>query len=150
MFTAMRRIDRQVSTEETIRILEKCEYGVLSTVNQEGYSYGVPLSYIYKDGSIYFHSANDGYKLKNIAGNGKVSFCVVGQKQSMPEKFTTSYESVIVFWSSDCGAGPGKTGSAAGSAKQIRTRLSGTGKRIYPKKSRPDNGNKNYGGTYDR
>ncbi|CVK20996.1 pyridoxamine 5'-phosphate oxidase family protein [Sporomusa sphaeroides] len=97
MFTAMRRIDRQVSTEETIRILEKCEYGVLSTVNQEGYSYGVPLSYIYKDGSIYFHSANDGYKLKNIAGNGKVSFCVVGQKQSMPEKFTTSYESVIVF-----------------------------------------------------
>ncbi len=97
MFTTMRRIDRQVSTEESIRILEKCEYGVLSTVNQEGYSYGVPLSYVYKEGSIYFHCAKEGYKLSNIATNNKVSFCVVGNKKSLPEKFTTSYESVIVF-----------------------------------------------------
>lgn len=97
MFVAMRRIDRQVSTEASVRILEKCEYGILSTINQEGYSYGVPLSYVYKDGSIYFHSANEGCKLSNITINDKVSFCVVGDKKSLPEKFTTSYESVIVF-----------------------------------------------------
>lgn len=97
MFRAMRRIDRQASTEKTIEILEKCEYGVLSTVNPAGYSYGVPLSYFYKDGSIYFHCANTGYKLDNIDANNKVSFCVVGQKKSLPEKFTTSYESVVVF-----------------------------------------------------
>ncbi|SMC78805.1 pyridoxamine 5'-phosphate oxidase family protein [Sporomusa malonica] len=97
MFKAMRRIDRQVSTDATIEILEKCEYGVLSVVNQESYPYGVPLSYVYKDGSIYFHCAEEGYKLDSIAANSNVSFCVVGRKQSVPEKFTTCYESVIVF-----------------------------------------------------
>ena len=97
MFRTMRRLDRQISTDETIKILEKCEYGVLSVVSQESYPYGVPLSYVYKNGSIYFHSADEGYKLDNVAANSKVSFCVVGTKQSLPEKFTTSYESVVVF-----------------------------------------------------
>ncbi|MDF2569190.1 MAG: hypothetical protein K0R55_794 [Sporomusa sp.] len=97
MFKTMRRIDRQVTNDETIKILEKCEYGVLSMVNQDNYPYGVPISYVYKDGCIYFHSAVEGYKLDNIAANSKVSFCVVGRKKSLPEKFTTSYESVIAF-----------------------------------------------------
>ena len=97
MFKAMRRLDRQVSTDEAVKILEKCEYGVLSVVNQENLPYGVPLSYVYQDGNIYFHSASEGYKLDSIAGNNNVSFCVVGRKQSIPEKFTTNYESVIVF-----------------------------------------------------
>ncbi|HWR43977.1 pyridoxamine 5'-phosphate oxidase family protein [Sporomusa sp.] len=97
MFKHMRRLDRQATAEDTVKILEKCEYGVLSTVNQDSYPYGVPLSYVYKDGSIYFHSAGEGYKLDNIAINSKVSFCVVGDKKSLPEKFTTNYESVIIF-----------------------------------------------------
>lgn len=97
MFKTMRRQDRQVSGAEVAVILEKCEYGVLSTVNQNGYAYGVPVSYVYKDDSIYFHCANEGVKLDNIKMNNKVSFCVVGDKQSIPEKFTTAYESVIVF-----------------------------------------------------
>ncbi|MDF2873829.1 MAG: putative flavin-nucleotide-binding protein [Sporomusa sp.] len=97
MFKQMRRCDRQAGVEDTVAILEKCEYGVLSTVNPDSVPYGVPLSYIYKDGSIYFHSAGEGHKLDNITANSKVSFCVVGDKKSLPEKFTTNYESVIVF-----------------------------------------------------
>ncbi len=97
MFKSMRRQDRQVSGAEVAVILEKCEYGILSTVNQNGYAYGVPLSYVYKDGNIYFHCANEGVKLENIEMNNKISFCVVGNKQTIPEKFTTHYESVIAF-----------------------------------------------------
>lgn len=97
MFASMRRSDRQISAGDAIGILEKCEYGVLSTVSQENFPYGVPLSYVYADGNVYFHCANEGYKLDNIAVTSKVSFCVVGHKQTLPEKFTTSYESVIVF-----------------------------------------------------
>ena len=97
MFKNMRRNDRQSSEECAVAILEKCEYGVLSTVSQDGYPYGVPLSYVYKDASIYFHSAAVGHKLDNIAVNSNVSFCVIGEKHSLPEKFTTSYESVVVF-----------------------------------------------------
>lgn len=97
MFRKMRRNDRQSTEEYAITILRNCEYGVLSTVNQEGYPYGVPLSYVYKDSNIYFHSALTGHKLDNITNNPKVSFCVVGNKKSLPEKFTTSYESVVIF-----------------------------------------------------
>jgi len=97
MFKQMRRNDRQCTREYAITILETCEYGVLATVNRDEYPYGVPLSYVFKDSHIYFHSATTGHKLENIASNSKVSFCVVGDKKTLPEKFTTSYESVIVF-----------------------------------------------------
>ncbi len=46
---------------------------------------------------IYFHCAPEGHKLENLSGNNKVSFCVVGKTQVLPDKFATNYESVIVF-----------------------------------------------------
>lgn len=108
MFRTMRRIDRQVTAEESAHILQKGQYGVLSTVNQDGYPYGVPISYVYIDGSIYFHSAGKGYKLDNIAYNNKVTFSVVGQKKTLPAIFSTSYESVIVFGTASQVAGEEK------------------------------------------
>lgn len=97
MFKKMRREDRQSTEEQAVSLLQNCEYGVLSTVSREGYPYGVPLSYIYKDSALYFHSALTGHKLDNIANNAKVSFCVVGNTKTLPEKFSTSYESVVAY-----------------------------------------------------
>jgi nitroimidazol reductase NimA-like FMN-containing flavoprotein (pyridoxamine 5'-phosphate oxidase superfamily) len=48
-------------------ILNKGEYGVLSTVSAEGQPYGTPLNYCLIDDSIYFHCATEGHKLKNLA-----------------------------------------------------------------------------------
>lgn len=97
MFREIRRSDRKIETIEAIEILKKCKYGILSTVSDDGYAYGVPLSYVYMDNNIYFHCAIEGHKLDNIKKNNKVSFCVVGDVETIPEKFTTKYESVIVF-----------------------------------------------------
>ncbi|MDU1566241.1 MAG: pyridoxamine 5'-phosphate oxidase family protein [Clostridium sp.] len=47
MFKEIRRKDRKIEISEAIDMLEICEYGVLSTVNENGYPYGVPLSYVY-------------------------------------------------------------------------------------------------------
>ncbi len=93
----MRRKDRLADQEQTWRVLEQGEYGVLSTVSPEGQPYGVPLSYCLLDGALYFHCALAGHKLDNLAANHRVSFCVVGRTQLMPEKFATLYESVVVF-----------------------------------------------------
>ena len=57
----------------------------------------MPVNYVYTNGSIYFHCAVEGHKLDNIKNNDKVSFCVVGPTQILPDKFSTKYESVIVF-----------------------------------------------------
>ena len=48
------------------------------------------------DNGIYFHCALEGHKLEILANNGRVSFCVVGKTEVLPDKFATRYESVIV------------------------------------------------------
>ena len=93
----MRRKDRQLEENEIKVILEKNQYGVLSTIGADGYPYGVPLTYIYEGENIYFHCAVEGHKLENIAFNSKVSFCVVCDTEILPEQFSTRYQSVIVF-----------------------------------------------------
>ena len=97
MFREMRRKDRQIGTEAALEILKNGEYGVLSTVGENGYAYGIPLSYTYTDNKIYFHCAKEGTKLDNIKFSNKVSFCVVGKTEVLPCKFSTNYESVVVF-----------------------------------------------------
>ncbi|WP_291571261.1 pyridoxamine 5'-phosphate oxidase family protein [Clostridium sp. UBA4548] len=97
MFREMRRSDKAISETEAIDLLTKGEYGILSTVGDNGYSYGVPLSYGYKNGNLYFHGATEGAKLENLAYSNKVSFTVVGPTKVLPSAFSTNYESVIVF-----------------------------------------------------
>ncbi|WGX74763.1 pyridoxamine 5'-phosphate oxidase family protein [Paraclostridium bifermentans] len=97
MFKQMRRKERQIEILEAEEILKNGEYGVLSTNGENGYSYGTPLSYVYFNNSVYFHCALGGQKLENINYNNKVSFCVVGKTCVMPEKFSTKYESTILF-----------------------------------------------------
>ncbi|GKZ02286.1 pyridoxamine 5'-phosphate oxidase family protein [Paraclostridium bifermentans] len=97
MFKQMRRKERQIEIVEAEEILKNGEYGVLSTNGENGYSYGTPLSYVYFNNSVYFHCALEGQKLENINYNNKVSFCVVGKTCVIPEKFSTKYESTILF-----------------------------------------------------
>ncbi|MDF2984603.1 MAG: transporter [Eubacterium sp.] len=97
MFKEMRRNDRQISDEEARKLLEEGQYGVLSTVGENGYAYGMPLNYVYLDGNIYFHCALEGAKLDNIEFNDRVSFCVVGNSEPIPEKFSYRYISTVVF-----------------------------------------------------
>jgi len=97
MFKEMRRKNKQLTMDETFELLENCEYGVLSTVGENGYSYGVPLDYAYKDNCIYFHCATEGHKLENIEFNNNVSFCVVNNVEQIPDDFNTKYRSVIAF-----------------------------------------------------
>ena len=92
----LRRKDRAITKEEAIALLNKAEYGVLSTVNENGKPYGVPLNFCIIDLCIYFHCAIEGQKIDNIKQNKSVSFCVVGNTEILPDKFGTKYESVIV------------------------------------------------------
>lgn len=88
---------RELDREEMMEILHRGEYGIISTIGEDGHPYGFPMSYIVKDNHIYFHCALDGHKMENIRYNDKVSFCVVGKTRLIPEDLDTSYESVIVF-----------------------------------------------------
>ncbi|MFR0869548.1 MAG: pyridoxamine 5'-phosphate oxidase family protein, partial [Adlercreutzia sp.] len=60
----MRRKDREQSEEFGWSVLETCPYAVLSTTDDEGLPYGIPVSPAVLDGVIYFHSAKHGTKSK--------------------------------------------------------------------------------------
>lgn len=93
----MRRKKQLLSKEDSIQVLEKGTSGVLAVYGDDGYPYAVPLSYVYENHKIYFHSALSGHKLDAIKGNNKVSFCVIDKDQIVPEEYTTYFRSVIVF-----------------------------------------------------
>ena len=81
MFREMRRSKQQLSQEETEAVLTRGTSGVLSVLGDGGYPYGVPLSYVYHDGKLYFHWALSGHKLDAVRACPKASFCVVDRDQ---------------------------------------------------------------------
>ena len=93
----LRRKDKKISIEEAMGLLTKGEYGILSTVGADGQPYGVPLNYVYKNNTIYFHCALIGHKLDNLESNPRVSFCVVGETKVLPSEFSTEFISTVVF-----------------------------------------------------
>ena len=93
----MRRNRQQLSREECERILGRCTSGVLALAGDGGYPYAVPLSYVYADGAIIFHSAMQGHKVDAIRRDSRCSFCVIEKDEIKPAEFTTYFRSVIAF-----------------------------------------------------
>ena len=96
-FREMRRKRQQLSEEKSIGILQKATAGTLALLGDGGYPYAVPISYVYADGKLYFHSALSGHKIDAIRNCDKASFCVIDKDDVRPEKYTTYFRSVIAF-----------------------------------------------------
>ena len=96
-FHKMRRHDRELDQASAVKILSEGEYGVLSTYGEDGWPYGVPLSYAYEDGKLYFHGAKTGHKLSNLQACDRASFTVVGRTHVLQEIYSTAYQSAIAF-----------------------------------------------------
>ena len=96
-FREMRRKRQQLSDEESIGILQNATAGTLALLGDGGYPYAVPISYVYADGKLYFHSALSSHKVDAIRNCDKASFCVIDKDDIQPEKYTTYFRSVIAF-----------------------------------------------------
>lgn len=93
----MRRKRQQLSDEESYAILQKATSGTLALLGDGGYPYAVPISYVFSEGKLYFHSALSGHKVDAIRGCDRASFCVVAQDDVKPALYTTFFRSVIAF-----------------------------------------------------
>jgi nitroimidazol reductase NimA-like FMN-containing flavoprotein (pyridoxamine 5'-phosphate oxidase superfamily) len=92
----MRRKDRMVSEEKAREIIEKSEYGMLSTASLDGDPYAVAVSHVLYENSIYFHCALVGRKLDHIKENPKVCMSFVSKAELEQELYTVRYESTVV------------------------------------------------------
>lgn len=97
MFREMRRKNQLLTDEECIEILNSSTSGTLALLGDNDYPYSVPISYVYNDGKLYFHSALTGHKIDAVNRYNKASFCVIAQDKVVPEKYTTYFRSVIAF-----------------------------------------------------
>ena len=93
----MRRKRQQLSDEESKEILQNATSGTLALLGDGDYPYAVPISYVFSEGKLYFHSALSGHKVDAIRGCDRASFCVVAQDDVKPELYTTFFRSVIAF-----------------------------------------------------
>ena len=94
----MRRANLEADESTSKQILVEGSYGILSTVGEDGFPYGVPVNYAYDGDKIYFHCAkNSGHKQYNILFSDKVCFTVVTDSEVLAEKLDTKYKSVVVF-----------------------------------------------------
>lgn len=115
----MRRKDREMDADFAYSIIDKADFGTLTTLNEDGIPYCIPVSIARQRDKIYFHSAYQGSKIENIKRNPRVSMSFVGDikvpppitkeegeqitskdgnyRKILSSRFTTEYESAVVF-----------------------------------------------------
>lgn len=93
----MRRFKQQVDRAECEKVLRLAKRGVLSMTGDDGWPYGVPLNFLYKDGKLYFHGAKEGKKIDSLRKDNRVSFCVWGDERNESGLWWNTLVSVICF-----------------------------------------------------
>ncbi len=96
-FRKMRRFRQELPKPECDAILTAATSGTLALLGDNEYPYAVPISHVYADGKLYFHSAKAGHKVDAIRNHDKASFCVIAADEVRPSEFTTYFRSVIAF-----------------------------------------------------
>lgn len=89
----MRRKDRELSRDEALKILDKCEYAVISCLNDKGEIFSLPLSIVRENMSIFIHGATSGDKCENFV-NGRVCKIVAVSQNAVPKLSAEFFESI--------------------------------------------------------
>ncbi len=96
----MRRKDRQRGEEFCLELIDRTTHGIMALTTGEDIPYCLPLSFIRKGRSLYFHCANEGRKLDLLRACPKVCVTFVSRDEPtyQPEanNYTTLFSSAIV------------------------------------------------------
>lgn len=93
----MRRKDREMNREFAEAIVDQCEYATLAMVAPDGDPYCLPITIARDENAIYFHSAKEGQKIDALKNNPAVCVSCVGDTCRATDKFTTEFESAILY-----------------------------------------------------
>ena len=144
--STVRRRDRLLEQNRALELLMTGEYGFLALGGESGY--GIPINFVLSGESIYFHCAPEGEKLRRIARSDQACFCVVGHTAPQPAKFTTEYESVLVFGPIDLVENNNERMRARTSRGKIFARIQGDReqicRKIFPSYRDPASGHRTH------
>lgn len=98
--TPMRRKDRQRDEAFCLQLIDTCTNGVMALTTGEDTPYCLPLSFVRRDKSLYFHCAKQGRKLDLLRACPRVCVTFIGKDdptyQAESNNFTTMFASAIV------------------------------------------------------
>lgn len=97
MFRPMRRFKQGLSQGECDQVLREAPRGVLAVHGEDGYPYAFPMDFLYLDGKLYFHCAQEGHKLDALAADERACFCVMDQGFRREGKWALNIKSVVLF-----------------------------------------------------
>ena len=90
---------KHLTAERSQEILSKAQVGCLGMCVGE-VPYAVPVTFVYFNGKVYFHSSPRGRKMETLAANPRVSFQAHDEMTIIPTEkactFTTHYYSAMV------------------------------------------------------
>lgn len=94
----MRRKDRTMEKERMEELMRRSSCAILATVCEDGTPYAVPVSCIYWNDALYFHTAVKGHKVENMEARPDVSLCMTGELNMFVDAGKYShFSSVVVF-----------------------------------------------------
>lgn len=93
----MRRKDREMPAEFAYSVIDRSPYGTLATLAEDGTPYCIPVSAVRRDKAIYFHCAHEGAKIQGMRAQPRVCLSFVSYAHIPKGKFTSEYESAVVF-----------------------------------------------------
>jgi len=91
----MRRKDRERDRNFALKVIDRCDYGVVAFQGEEPYC--LPLSLVRVGEELYFHCAMEGKKLDRLRRDARVCVTFVGANQAAKDEFTTYYQCAIVL-----------------------------------------------------
>lgn len=96
----LRRADRSITHDEALAVLDEAPFATIATVDEGGMPYNVPLSFVRRGTTLYFHAASEGgLKVDCFRRDARVCATTVTGVQAFFENgdFSTSYQSAIAF-----------------------------------------------------
>ena len=94
----MRRDDCRMPLEAVEQYLRTETWGVLSVHGDNGFPYGVPMNYVWENGTVLLHATSENsHRLDALERDNRVCFTVVPEHTLDRDRWTTVYRSIIVF-----------------------------------------------------
>lgn len=93
----MRRFDRELSREETQTVIDAAPFAVVSTVDDEGHVYGVPVNPVCVGEAVYFHTTSGASRRNdNIRAHQEICLTFVSEAQVTEHDYSCNYACAVV------------------------------------------------------
>lgn len=97
---SLRRTERALTHDDTLTLLDVASFVTVGTVDSDGMPYGVPLSFVRRGETLYFHMSKDGgYKVDCFRRDARACATAVLDVEAFFKDgdFSTTYRSAMAF-----------------------------------------------------